>query len=432
MRRPLIYTLILLLLLVYVPVDAQSNTLGLSDADYKLLNDANSSAINQFAFAFDTHIAVEGLETFAAKIDVAGSGMVDKTAPALDILLKGTARLSGKQDYPVDMEVRWLDDTLYVNPGTMWQAIKPASGYLARGVSQYIGLSADEAAMKAWDVSGIEGLSDVLAAVMKIEPQTFLTAKRLDDDALGKVKTAHFQLTADLQALLQSDVFVDVVAAFAQAQGNDLVILDHAQLVDAVRATGAMFKGATATIEEYVGLDDHLIHRVSIKLDMPIDPTVGGYEDAAFKVTWTLDARLSALNEPQSITAPEDARSDTYITFPTQPQWREPGAGTTQYVSFVTVSELGYGTSIEVKAGDRVTITVRGLGLDYDAHVRLATGNNVTLAENDDHESNAFGVNYPDAQIVDYVVQKDGFYEVMVDDINGEPGSFVLTITIRR
>ena len=33
MRHPIIYMLILLLLLGHVPVDAQSNTLGLSDVD---------------------------------------------------------------------------------------------------------------------------------------------------------------------------------------------------------------------------------------------------------------------------------------------------------------------------------------------------------------------------------------------------------------
>ena len=86
----------------------------------------------------------------------------------------------------------------------------------------------------------------------------------------------------------------------------------------------------------------------------------------------------------------------------------------------------------QAKAGDRVTVTVRGLGLDFDASVQLVDPHNKPIAENDDHETNSFGVNPPDPQIVDFKITKDGQYEVIVQEINGEAGSFVLTITVRR
>jgi hypothetical protein len=246
------------------------------------------------------------------------------------------------------------------------------------------------------------------------------------------MKVAHFELTADLQKLIESNAFVEMVAAFAQAQGNNLVVLDHAELAAVVRANSTMFKGATFIVDQFVGVDDGFIHQVAMQLDAPIDPTVGGYDDEAFHVNWALNIKFSAINKPITITEPEGARVVSAFGFPSQAPLQAPTEGTTQYAFFADVSENGYSQVFEAKAGDIVTLTARGLGLDYDAHLALSGPDYLTVAENDDHEGKRFGVNDPDPQIVDFKIPKDGRYQVIVTEVNGAAGSFLLTITVHR
>jgi hypothetical protein len=79
-----------------------------------------------------------------------------------------------------------------------------------------------------------------------------------------------------------------------------------------------------------------------------------------------------------------------------------------------------------------VSITVRGLGLDFDPNVVLLSPDGETLAENDDYETTAFGLSGFDSQIADFPIPENGAYTVEINELDGQAGSFVLTITIQR
>ncbi len=422
---------VLLLIVLMIGVSAQAQ--GLSTADGKLLTSADAAALKSFAFQYQAKIAVDGLNNFSLDTDLSGSGALDHAALALDLSAKGNVKVGTTQTIPVNSELRWLNDTLYLNPGDGWQSLSGASDTLANLLSLYAGLDAGldtgPESLSNWSVASITGMSDLISALTSGDSSSFLTTQRLADDD----GDAHFQSSVDLHALMQTDAFVNAVAAFAQAQGNNLVIYDSGDLAKIVQTNSAMFANAKVTLDQYVGQSDSLIHRLVLTLDLPIDPTQGGYPDAPFKVSASLDVTLSDLNQPQNIAAPSGAKTVKAFAFPAPPALTEPGDGLTQYVfvKSMAAQEMSL-TSFDAKAGDQVTITVRGIGLDFDGIASILAPNGDTLASNDNHDNPGFGLGDYDPQIVNFQIPADGIYNVQVTEYDGNAGTYVLTINIQR
>lgn len=420
------------MLLVASPVAAQGDSLGLNASDALLLAAANATPLDSFAFDYTAHLTVDGLDTFAINVTLSGSGALDRAAPALDVSAQGTIHLGTTQFLSVDGALRWVNDTLYLNPGDGWQARENASVYAADLIYQYAALTADPDALAQWDAAAVDGVGAIVAALQSADPAAFLSAQRLDDESVSDVFAAHFQITADLHALMQTDAFVEAVAAFASAQGNDLIAVDRAELGDIVRANSALFETSTLTVDQYVGLDDSLPHRITFSLNMPLDPAVLGYDDPPLMVTATFDLTLNVINQIQDITAPDDAQAVAAFSMPS-PAQETPGVGGQQYVYFETISEgEPYERSFDGLAGDAVTITARGLGLDFDTYVQLIAPGGEMLVENDDYENAPFGMGYYDSQIRQYALPESGAYTIRVEELSGGAGSFALTITVER
>ncbi|HVU12557.1 MAG TPA: PPC domain-containing protein [Phototrophicaceae bacterium] len=419
------WILLLIVLLVGVSVQAQ----GLSASDGKLLAAADGTAITSAAFQYEAHLTVSGFDPFALQADLTGSGAFDHSASALDLSAKGNITVGTTQTIPVNSELRWLKDTLYLNPGAGWQSMSGASDTLANLVSLYLGLDTDPAKLSQWDLSSMAGLTDVIAALTSGDSSAFLTTQRLTD-ANGD---AHFQSAVDLHALFQSESFVKAMIALANAQGTFMVTYDHDQFKQVNQANSAMFANAKVTVDQYVGLSDSQLQRIVLTLDLPIDPTQGSFPDAAFKISASLDVTLSDLNQPQNITAPDGANTVTAFTFPAPPALAEPDGGLTQYVfvKSMAAQELSL-TSFDAQAGDQVTVTVRGLGLDFDGIASILAPNGDTLAQNDNHDHPGFLLGDYDPQIVNFQIPADGTYNVEVTEYDGNAGSYVLIINIQR
>jgi len=426
------WMMLFVMLLVGLPAAAQDGTLGLSDADYALLMTANRAVVNRVSFDFNAQLAVQGLDTFAINADINGTGALDTASPALILSLNGDLNL-GARYIPVRSELRWLDDTLYLNPGDGWQAIEGASRFAADAIAQYTGLHGEAAAIGLWEFDRIEGMNEIIAALMTIDPASFVMAQRLDDETLNGVQVAHFQMTADLHALMQTEGFVNLVGALALVQGTNLVIYNHDELGEIVRANSALFDEAMLIFDQYIGVDDSAIYRIVLTLNMPLDPSRTGYPDAPFMVTAQVDMMQSNHNQPQEIAAPDGATIGDSFTFSPPAALETPDDDITQSVFFETIGDgESFLQSFQAEAGDIITVTVRGLGLEFDPYVAILSESGDILSENDDHESTAFGVNDLDSQIVDFSIPETGTYSVEVAEINAAVGSFVLTIRVRR
>ncbi|MEO8393172.1 MAG: PPC domain-containing protein [Chloroflexota bacterium] len=383
---------------------------------------------DSFAFDYTAHLAVEGLASFGFSADLSGSGKVDRAAPAFDLGVKGAIRLGSSQTISLDNEYRWVDDTfLFLHPDDVWQEWGSASAYLGMLIEAYAVVAVDWTPLTDWDLSGIDGWSDLISALTSSDPSAFLSAQKLADEG----DSAHFQSTLDLRALMQTDAFVNAVAVFAATQGNNLIVYDHADLAKIVRANSALFENATVTLDQYVGLSDNLLHRIVLNLDMPLDPIQLGYPDPPFKVSASLDMTLSDLNQPQAIVMPEQTIEMRSVSDEVRSTQADEGA--LQMVYFESRSEFeGYTRTFEAQAGDKVTLTARGIGLEFDPDLILLDASGVTLAENDDHETAAFGLGDTDSQIADFVIPTSGTYTAQVSELDGGSGEFVLTIDIQR
>jgi hypothetical protein len=206
---------------------AQSNTLGLSSDDYALWRAANGVPVNRFTFQYTASLAVQGLDTFAITADVKGAGAIDTTVRAADLSLNGPVQLGSTQMSILNTEVKWVGDTLYFNPGDGWQARSKASAFIADLITQVAGLNATASGVAQWDVSKITGLTDILKAAQAIDLAPWVSVKRLADVTTSSLQTAHFQINANLQSLMQTDKFVDLVLAVSGAQGTEFQAFDR-------------------------------------------------------------------------------------------------------------------------------------------------------------------------------------------------------------
>lgn len=425
----IVFALLGIVLLIAVPVLGQGDpglSAGLS-ADDALLLAAGAASLDSFAFDYTAHYA-DDLDTLAFAADFSGSGIVDRAALAFAASIAGQLTLGTAQTIPLDTELRWVGDSLYLTLPDGWQTLENASGALANRIGEYTGLAVDPARLAAWDVLGIDGLDDLLATIGSADPSPFVTVQRVDDEG----DTAHFEMSADLHALFDSDTFADGIVAFGQAQGSDLIIHTRDEVADMLRANNQAVNPATLSIDAYVGLDDHLLHRVAVHLDMQIDPSAAGYADAPFTVAAAFDATLRDQNQPQTVAAPDDAAVVTVFAMPL-PEPQPPGDGTTQ-ILYVGALDEGAANSyaVDLQAGDTVTVTARRLSLEFDPLITLLAPGGDALAENDDHDAPIFAAADYDAQIVDFAVTESGQYQIDVTDSYGGAGSYLLTISVQR
>ncbi|MFN8452646.1 MAG: hypothetical protein U0521_29580 [Anaerolineae bacterium] len=189
----IVFALLGIVLLIAVPVLGQGDP-GLTAADALLLA-AGAASLDSFAFDYTAHYA-DDLDTLAFAADFSGSGIVDRAAPAVGASIAGQLTLGTAQTIPLDTELRWVGDSLYLKLPDGWQVLENASGALADRIGEYTGLAVDPARLAAWDVLGIDGLDDLLATIGSADPSPFVTVQRVDDEG----DTAHFEMSADLHA----------------------------------------------------------------------------------------------------------------------------------------------------------------------------------------------------------------------------------------
>lgn len=89
-----------------------------------------------------------------------------------------------------------------------------------------------------------------------------------------------------------------------------------------------------------------------------------------------------------------------------------------------------YTTTFDAQAGDYVTITARGLTLNFDPYVALVDSNGTVLIDNDDNGSG--DLSFYDARITNYHITETGTYTVEVSGYGDVNGSFGLTIGTLR
>jgi hypothetical protein len=167
--------------------------------------------------------------------------------------------------------------------------------------------------------------------------------------------------------------------------------------------------------------------------NLPLDPSKHGDPDKPFAVAVKLDVALSDLNQPQTVALPAGAQVVPAFMLLPEPVQDTPGNGLTQYVYIESIGAKGaYEHALALQANDHITITERGVGLNFGGVTKLLSPDGKTLAEDDGYDAHVFAGSDSDAQIADFIISKAGTYKVRITEYQGNAGTFILTLAVKR
>ena len=215
-----------------------------------------------------------------------------------------------------------VDGVLYVD----LRSLLPAESVEQEGTPAWIGI--DVAGMyetlfqQMSDVplSEMQGLLDASGFAQMMNPDLigqFVSIERGADQTVDGQTVAVFTTTIDYQALASSDAFQQMMDQYMQAamemEGQSMEDLP----IDMNALVSAMMSGIQLSVEEWVGLDDSLLHHVGMDMSFTLDreaiAAVAGNQASLsdvpdFGMTFNATLDLSDFNAPVEVTAPEGAQ----------------------------------------------------------------------------------------------------------------------------
>lgn len=160
---------------------------------------------------------------------------------------------------------------------------------------------------------------DMSMADMMTDPEflaSYMAIERVEDGVVDGQTLAVFEITVDFAGLMESEVYQSMMReqmlAAAEQSGESLSESDIEMALE--MSTGAL-QGMTMVMRQSIGVDDKYMRAVSYEMtwdmtsimevaeEMGEDAPVG----AAPTLTLMMNATMDDINEPLTITAPEDA-----------------------------------------------------------------------------------------------------------------------------
>ncbi|MFN8531865.1 MAG: hypothetical protein U0670_24940 [Anaerolineae bacterium] len=294
------------LLCLALPAFAQEE-FGLSAADSALLNTAvsNSTTASAFSYEFTASLNVAGLGAGSdMSADLTGSGGIDSETGVFTMVVNGSIVSSG-ETIPAALEVRAIDNVLYVNIGGQWMSLtqEDLTSLSSMASSQ---LPVDPAALSSGDVSGMAGMGDLMSSLSSLDPATFVSMSRLED-ADGN---AHFQTAISLSTLFSTPAFGQILTMAMSmnsttdtgAAAQPTMSPEQTQMM--AQMMGAMFTDAVVTFDQWVSTETQQVTAGELNVQVPL-AGITGQADAAIGLNFHVD--LSAYGEAVTTEAPADA-----------------------------------------------------------------------------------------------------------------------------
>jgi hypothetical protein len=215
-----------------------------------------------------------------------------------------------------------VDGVLYVD----LRSLLPASAVEQEGMPAWIGI--DVAGMyetlfqemPSMDLEGMQGMFDAsgLAQLMNAELlNQFVSVERGEDQTVDGQAVAVFMTTIDYAALANSPEIQQAMDQYMQTvlemQGKSLEDLP----IDMHEVMAAVLSGIQLTMEEWIGLDDTMVHHVEMNMAFALDREAiaaleGNQSEIAdvpeFSMAFNAAVDLSGFNVPLEVTAPEGAQ----------------------------------------------------------------------------------------------------------------------------
>jgi hypothetical protein len=160
---------------------------------------------------------------------------------------------------------------------------------------------------------------DSSMADMMTDPEmlaSFITVERVEDSVIDGQTLAVFEYTIDFAGLMESEAYQSMLreqmlAAAEQSDEN----LSESDIEMALEVSSSALQGMTMSMRQAIGVDDKYMRAVSYEMTwdmttvMEMADEMGEDMPAGTKplLTMTMSATMDDINEPLTITAPEDA-----------------------------------------------------------------------------------------------------------------------------
>ncbi|MBZ0284475.1 MAG: PPC domain-containing protein [Anaerolineae bacterium] len=413
------------------------NTMGLSDADYAVLQTAleQTGAASSFRIAVESAFGITGAFSGAVgsqSLAAAGDGaVIPGDTPSLQVTVTGTT--TGINNFPgsFSRDLVVVDGTLYtrLNGASegVWES-SPASD-LFGNLNDALLLVMDSAAIETTELNAITGF---LQGFAEIDLTPFTQITRLPDEIVEGSTLIPFTATIDVDQVIKDPVFAPTLATVLADQFSSPDI-PPAQLNAAGVLIGTAFEGSLLTVKLSVG-SDNLVKQVSANLLLALDATtVTGEANAGqATVTFRLDVGLSNFNETVTILPPEAGAQP--VVQPSQPTPLPVSAGETIVANSPVTVELDSSTvALVYNASGPQTIMVSARSLDgnVDTILDVLSADGVILERNDDANNPPEGFSDRDSIIEGLGLSAAGAYTIQVSSFSGvERGTIEIALTV--
>lgn len=301
-RTGIVLSLLALILVAVPGAFAQEPTFGLSDADYELFTTANaaSAAFDDVALDFTLSLTAAGLTDEDVTANLTGSASIAMSG-LLNLTVSGEVN-DGTTTTPVNLELRAVDNMLYINTGdgSGWQGgpLDQIASSFTSGFAEGMGgaLPVDPEALASGDLSDVMGneqMMTAMSALSAIDPESFIAITRSDADGL-----AQYNIALSITDLMQ-DPAVSSLLGGTMGGGQEMTAEQQQQMG---MMMSMMFSNAVLSLDQYVDQSSNMVERAVLTFSLPLDMLVG--PGAAIDLSFDID--ITGYNQGVSVEAPAE------------------------------------------------------------------------------------------------------------------------------
>ena len=288
-------------------INAQDSCFGLAQADCDILNAANDNMANVTSFTYD----------LSADLSVGGMGVLAMFAPGLPAAMSFSVESDGVFDggneaaqivFDINAEVgaesAAATGTLFLVDQVVYLIAEDGRAYGVKPEdmdTSDLGVDMESLDMTEMTESVNMDAFTSMFTDLGMDPNQYTTFARLDDVEMMGQTMYPFEFTMDIDALLNSPEFMEVIGALAGVTADDPSMAGVMEMVPALLA-GIQ---SELSMTEYIGADGYM-HGISLAFDFGVDLSSLFGPSEPIEITLTLDMGMDNLNSAPAVSAPGD------------------------------------------------------------------------------------------------------------------------------
>ena len=255
---------------------------------------AASDGIDSGRVSLSVDLALDGIKQLGGKpIALNVSGPFQRSAGSVSTDLAATVSVASST---ANLGIDKVGKSVYLNLGGTFYKLKAQSPTATTGASGATGLL-------ALGATGATGASGLLSS-LGIDPGTWLTdPHEVGQTRVGGVSTDH--LTAQINV---ANVLGDVSKLMRGAAGSSSGAATSSSALALVES--AITK---AQVDVYTGVADHIVRRFDLAIAFTVPQIAAAAVGGLTGGSLTLDATLTDVNQPQTISAPANAQPSSKL-----------------------------------------------------------------------------------------------------------------------